>query len=99
MVGRHRGSGPAPKRYVPVWLDGRERTVAAELTRTCPGWFVVWGPYWRCWSAFARFSVDPLVVHAADVDVLRARMREVEPAARAAGMNQARPGNGARRDR
>lgn len=82
MTGRHRARGPSPEPYLSVLLDQRERAMAADLSATYPGWFVVWGPYWRCWSAFARFSERPLVVHADAVDVLLGRMGEAELAVR-----------------
>lgn len=63
-------------------LDGGKREAAAALTDSHPGWLVVWGSYWRCWSAFALFAREPLVLHGADTDVLEARMREAEVAVR-----------------
>lgn len=82
MAGRHR-NGRAPTPYVPAWLDAREHDVAAELTARYRGWFVIWGPYWRCWSAFAMFSTAPMVVHASDMGVLLTRMRAAEMAVHA----------------
>lgn len=82
MPGRHQANGPTPEPFVPVRLDVREHAVAAKLTAAHPNWFVVWGTYWRCWSAFARFNSDPVAIHFGDVHVLRARMREAELAAR-----------------
>lgn len=83
--GRHHARGRLPRPYAPVVLDASERETAADLTARSPGWFVVWGPYWRCWSAYARFSEKPLVVHESDVAALQERMREVEKAMRARG--------------
>lgn len=77
--------GPVPDRYVPVWLDVWEHEVADGLTAAWPGWLVLWGTYWRHWSAFGIFIRDPVVVHAADADVLAARMREIHAAVRTRG--------------
>lgn len=68
-----------------AWCDSRDRQVAGELMRRRPAWLVVRGPYWRCWSAFARFGEESLVVHGPDVVVLQGRMREFELAAHARG--------------
>lgn len=84
MAGRHR-EGAKPRPYVPVAWDSAERAVAGELMATHSGWWVVWGPYWRCWSAFALFTCQPYVLREQDADVLLARMRAVEKAVRARG--------------
>ena len=63
-------------------LDVRARAVAEDLTAAHPAWLVVWGTYWRCWSAFARFGPGPLVLHETSANVLAARMREAELAVR-----------------
>lgn len=83
--GRHHAGGPVPRPYEPVVFDVWERETAADLTARSPRWFVVWGTYWRCWSAYARFSARPLVVHESNAAALRERMREVERAGRAGG--------------
>jgi len=70
---------------VPAVLDVWERETADELTAANPGWFVVWGTYWRCWSAFARFSPAPLVLHEMDMAVLETRMRAAELGVRTRG--------------
>ena len=82
MAGRHRRNGPVPEPYVPVWLDAWEHEVAALLTAAWPGWLVLWGTYWRCWSAFAMFTTDPVVVNAGTKHALEVRMREVAMAVR-----------------
>lgn len=82
MSGRHRVDAPKPLPYVLAATDSRERSVAEELAAAYPGWWVVWGSYWRCWSAFALFTVEPLVLHGVDAGVLVTRMREVEMAIR-----------------
>jgi hypothetical protein len=71
-----------PRPYVRVILDVWEREKADELTVAYPGWFVVWGTYWRCWSAFALFSPGPFVLHEVYTDALEARMRAAELAVR-----------------
>lgn len=85
MAGRHRSEGPKPWPYVPVSWDAWERVVAEELMAAHPGWWVLWGPYWRCWSAYALFAWEPCVLRESDAGVLVVRMREVEEAVRAGG--------------
>lgn len=85
MAGRHRSGAPNPWPYVPVVWDSAERAVAGELMDSHPGWWVVWGPYWRCWSAYALFTGLPCVLRAPDAGVLAMRMREVETAVRTRG--------------
>lgn len=85
MAGRHRCEGPKPWPYVPVAWDARERAVAEELMAAYPGWWVVWGPYWRCWSAYVLVTGRLYVLREPDAGVLAARMREVEKAVRACG--------------
>lgn len=85
LRGRHHAGGPAPRPYSSPVFDVLERKAAADLTTQSSAWFVLWGTYWRCWSAYARFSTKPLVVHESDPVALRERMREAERAARARG--------------
>lgn len=59
--------------------------MAGELMAAHPGWWVVWGPYWRCWSAYPLFTWQPYVLHEPDAGVLAARMREVEKTVRTRG--------------
>lgn len=82
MPGRHRVQGTTPRPYEQVVFDPWARKTADELMASHPGWLVVWGPYWRRWSAFALFTQGPLVLHEAGLGVLVARMRAVEEATR-----------------
>lgn len=69
-----------------VGHDGDElaahRETAAGITRDCPGWLVMWSPYYRVYYAYPCFSVPPgTVMRESDPRELVAEMRAVQKAA------------------
>jgi hypothetical protein len=62
--------------------DLANRETAARIERDCPGWLVMWSPYFRVYYAYPCFSVPQgTVLHDASPGELVTEMRTVQKAA------------------
>src|SRR4051794_33004266 len=64
---------------MPYQFDPEQVALALQEQELSPGWLVMWGPYRRIFTAW--HAADPAecrVVHARDLDGLRAGMTEAE---------------------
>jgi hypothetical protein len=60
----------------------RHREIAAGIALNCPGWLVMWSPYFRVYFAYPCFTVPQgTVLRDADPRELVAEMRTVQKAA------------------
>lgn len=52
--------------------------VVNDLQARVRGWFVMWSPWRQTFTAFARFSSEPLIVDEADSDRFVERLQKME---------------------
>jgi hypothetical protein len=67
---------------IPAIDHSSQRETAARVEKACPGWLVMWGPYYREYWAYPCFNVPQgTILHSGDPGELVREMRSVQMSA------------------